>query len=102
MLVFLAIVLTGIGSYATRAVFIVALAERTLPRRVEQGLEYVGPAVLSALVVTLMIDETGDLTAGIPEFAALAVAALVAWRVRNLLAVVVAGMSVFWLAGIWF
>lgn len=102
MLILLAILLTGLGTYATRAVFIVALADRALPTRVEQALEYVGPAVLAALVVTLMIDESGEFTGGVPELAALAVGALVAWRIRNLLAVVAAGMGSFWLTGIWF
>lgn len=101
-MVLLAIVLTGVGTYFTRAVFIVALADRPLPRRVEQALEYVGPATLAALVVTLMLDGSGNLTAGVPEVAALAVGVLVAWRVRNLLAVVAAGMAVFWVLGLWF
>jgi branched-subunit amino acid transport protein len=101
-MILLAIVLTGIGTYLTRAVFIVALGERTIPRPVEQALEYVGPAVLAALVVTLMIDETGTFALGVPEVAALVVGGLMAWRVRSLLAVVAAGMAAFWLTGIWF
>ncbi len=101
MINLLAVVLTGIGTYATRAAFIVGLGERSLPRPAEKALEYVGPAVLSALVVTLMIDETGGLAIGVPEVAALAVGSLVAWRVRSLLAVVLAGMAAFWITGIW-
>lgn len=97
-----AIVLTAIGTYVTRAVFIVALADRTLPDRVERALQFVGPAVLSALVITLMVDETGRVVAGVPEVAALVVGCLVAWRTRSVLAVVAAGMTVFWTAGIWF
>lgn len=102
MINLVAIVLTGIGSYLTRAAFIVALADRSLPPRVERALEFVGPAVLSALVITLMVDETGQVAAGVPEVAALVVGALVAWRIRSLLAVVAAGMAVFWTTGVWF
>lgn len=102
MTVFLAILITGIGTYATRAIFIVALADRALPRSVEEALEYVGPATLAALVVTLLLDGSGNLTVGVPEASALLVAALVAWRVRNLLAVVALGMAVFWITGLWF
>ncbi|QYJ05638.1 AzlD domain-containing protein [Nocardioides panacisoli] len=102
MTVALAIVLTGLGTYASRAVFIVAFADRTLPPRVEQALEYVGPATLAALVATLLLDGSGSLAVGVPEAAALAVGAAVAWRFRNLLAVVAAGMGVFWVTGLWF
>jgi branched-subunit amino acid transport protein len=101
MINLLAIVLTGIGTYLTRAVFIVSLADRTLPPRAERALEFVGPAVLSALVVTMMVDETGRVAAGVPELAALVVGSLVAWRFQNLLAVVVVGMAVFWVTGLW-
>lgn len=102
MTLWIAVLLAGLGTYASRAVFIVALADRHLPRRFEQALEYVGPAVIAALVVTLMVDESGSLTGGVPELLALVVAGVVAWKVRNLLAVVAAGMASFWLAGIWF
>jgi branched-subunit amino acid transport protein len=98
----IAVVLTGLGTYATRAAFIVGLGDRSLPRPVERGLEYVGPAVIAALVVTLMIDESGSLTVGVPEAAALGVGAVVAWWLRSLLAVVLAGMAAYWVAGIWF
>lgn len=102
MTTFLAVVLTGIGTYVTRAVFIVALADRRLPARLEHALEFVGPAVLAALVVTLLVDETGRVVAGVPEVAALAVGSLLAWRTRNLLVTVAVGMAVFWIAGVWF
>lgn len=102
MTVFLAILITGIGTYVTRAIFIVGLADRVLPRKVEEALEYVGPATLAALVVTLLLDGSGNLAVGVPEAAALLVAALVAWWVRNLLAVVALGMAVFWVTGLWF
>jgi branched-subunit amino acid transport protein len=102
MILLLAVILTGLGTYASRAVFLVALADRRLPRRVEEGLEYVGPAVLAALVVTLMVDEGGRFTGGVPEIVALLVGGVVAWKSRNLLAVVAAGMGAFWVTGLWF
>ena len=51
-MILLVIVLAGIGSYLFRSVFILALADRTPPPVVSKALRNVGPAVLSALVVT--------------------------------------------------
>lgn len=100
---FIAILIVGLGTYAFRAIFIVALAGRTIPTGLLRALEFVGPSVLSALVVALMVDtSTGSVSAGIPEVSALAVAGLVGWKLRNLIYTVLAGMGVFWLMHIWF
>lgn len=98
---FIAIVIVGLGTYAIRSIFIVALAGRTIPPNVIRALEFVGPAVLSALVVALLVDESGSVAVGIPELAALAAGGLAGWRTRNLIYTVVAGMGVFWLLQIW-
>jgi branched-subunit amino acid transport protein len=58
---FLATVAVGLGTYASRALFIVALANRTIPARVLQALQYVGPAVLASLIVAFLIDSEGGL-----------------------------------------
>lgn len=97
MSAFLAVLVVGLGTYVTRASFIVGLANRRIPRRVSRGLEFVGPAVLAALVVTLLVDENGQVAAGLPEVAGLAVGAVVGLRTRAVLWVVAAGMSTFWL-----
>lgn len=98
---FIAILVVGIGTYVFRAVFIVGLAGRAIPPRVVRALEYVGPAVLSALVVALLVDDSGTVSAGVPEVGSIAVGALVGWRTRNLIYTVVVGMVVFWVLGIW-
>lgn len=96
MTAFLAVVTVGIGTYLTRASFIVGLAGRRIPDRVARGLEFVGPAVLAALVVTLLVDETGRVAVGVPEIGGLVVGGLVGWRTRQVLWVVAAGMATFW------
>jgi branched-subunit amino acid transport protein len=55
-------------------------------------MEYIGPAVMAALVVTMLVTPQGDLMLGAPEVGALAVAGLVAWRSRNHLLT----MTTFW------
>ena len=70
--------LVGIGTFASRSVFILALAKRRIPDQVLLALQFVAPAVLGALIVALLIDENGSVAIGVPEVAALGVGALAA------------------------
>ena len=96
MTVALAIVLTGIGTYLSRAIFIVALAERRFPPLALRVLEYVAPAVMGALIVSMLTTPSGDVQIAAPELVGLGVAALVAWRSRNHILTLVAAMLSFW------
>lgn len=96
---FIAILVTGIGTYAMRAVFIVALANRRFPPMVLRTLEYVAPAVMGALVVSLLIDGEGVVSLGAPELIGLATTALVAVKSRNHIITLLSGMAAFWLVG---
>lgn len=91
----MATAVVGLGTYLTRASFIVALANKELPPEVRAALGYVAPAVLAALVVSLLLGGEGD--AGWEEVVALAVGGLVGWRTRSLLWVLFAGMATLWL-----
>ncbi|MFT6771004.1 MAG: branched-subunit amino acid transport protein, partial [Congregibacter sp.] len=51
---FLAIVLAGLGTYLSRAIFIVVLADRSFPPLALRALEYVAPAVMGALIVSML------------------------------------------------
>lgn len=99
---FMVILVVGVGTYFTRSVFILALANRTIPPRVLAALDFVGPSVLSALVVALLILPDGSLDVGWIELVALSVAALVVHRWRNLLYAGVSGMVTFWLLSAFF
>ena len=94
---FLAVVAVGVGTYTSRAVFILALANRTIPEPLLRALQYVAPAVLSALIVALLIDGDGRVALGLPELAGLSAGGFVAWRTRNHIFTLVVGMGVFWL-----
>lgn len=93
-----AVLVVGILTYSARAVPILFLADRTLPRPVERALRYVGPAVLSALVVTLIADGEGMSGVELAEWIALLVAIVVTAVTRNLIAALVAGMGALWIA----
>lgn len=89
----------AVMTYLMRASVIVALGERTLPPTIARALRYVGPAVLAALTVSLAAGsgEGSSPSIGGVELAALVVGAVVAWRWRNLIAVLLAGMAVIWI-----
>lgn len=92
-----AFVVVGLGTYASRAIFILALANRRIPDPVLVALQFVAPAVLSALVVALLIDDDGSVAIGIPELTAFALGAVIAHRTRNHIYTLVVGMGVFWI-----
>lgn len=93
---FLAILVTGVGTYLGRASFIVALANRRIPAPVLSVLAMVAPSVLGALTLSLLLDPTGALTVGWPEGAALVVGGALAYKTRNLVLMVLVGMVVYW------
>jgi len=96
MIAFLATVVVGIGTYASRSVFILALARRRIPDGLLVALQFVAPAVLGALIVALLIDDDGSVAIAIPEMAALAVGASVTYKTRNHILTLIVGMTVYW------
>jgi branched-subunit amino acid transport protein len=92
----MAVVLTGVGTFLTRASFIVALARRPIPETLLEVLTMVAPSVLGALTLSLLLDPQGNLVVAAPEAAALVVGGAVAYKTRNLVLMVVAGMVVYW------
>lgn len=99
--ILIAIVLAGVGSYAMRAVFIVLLADAAFPPLAKRALEYVGPAVMGALVVSMLSSSDGTINIGPAELFGLGAAAIVAAKTRNHLMTLLAGMVVFWFSNFW-
>lgn len=98
MTAFFATLIVGIGTYLSRAIFIVALARKRIPDGVLLTLQFVAPAVLGSLIIALLIDETGSVSLGVPEMAAFLIGGGVAYKTRNHILTLLAGMTVFWLA----
>ena len=70
-----------------------------LPEPVAQGLKFVPPAVLSAIIVPTVLIPGGegiDLALSNPPLFASLVATLIAWRTKNLLLTITTGMTVLW------
>jgi branched-subunit amino acid transport protein len=93
----IAIAVVGTGSYLFRAVFILGLANRRIPIRILVALRFVAPAVMAALIVALLSDAEGNVAIGIPEIAAFVIGGATAYRTRNHIWTLLAGMSVFWI-----
>lgn len=97
MSAFLAIVLVALGTYASRAVFILVLAQRQFPPMALRALEYVAPAVMGALVVSMLTSGEGTVLIGMPEIAGLVCCAAVAWKTRNHVYTLFAAMLLYWI-----
>ncbi|MEN8113502.1 MAG: AzlD domain-containing protein [Actinomycetota bacterium] len=97
----LAIILTiGVGTYLLRLSFVGIIGDRTMPDWAMVPLRYVAPSVLAALVAPAVLLREGavDLApATNPRALAALVALVVAWKTKNVAAVIVAGMAVVWL-----
>ncbi|MFO7299156.1 MAG: AzlD domain-containing protein [Actinomycetes bacterium] len=93
---FLVILAVGVGTYVSRSVFILALANRHIPPALVRALSYVAPSILSALVVTQIVGSDGHFTIGIAETAGLLAGAVTVWRSRNFLLSAGVGMAVLW------
>lgn len=96
MTTLLASVVVGIGTFLSRAIFILALAKRRIRDGLLLALQFVAPAVLGSLVVALLIAEDGSVGIGVPEMAALVTGGAVAYKTRNHILTLMIGMVVFW------
>ncbi len=94
---FAAVLAVGALTYTARAGLIVLLADRTMPAEVQRALRHVGPAVLSALVVSLLAGGQGIGGVDVEEIAGVAAGCAVAARTKNLIASLGVGMAVLWL-----
>lgn len=94
----IAVIFVGVVTYAMRAGLILALADAELPTWLVRALRYVAPAVLAALTVTLIADpDAANRGIAWPEVAGLLVAGPIAWKTKNLVITLAAGMAAFWI-----
>lgn len=97
MLELLAIVLGGVVTFVTRAVFLVSRKLRP-PKRVERYLPLVGPAVLAAIAVPGILAPRGAISP--LDTVPAVIAAIVTWLVwrwtRQIALGLVAGLLLWW------
>ncbi len=91
----LIIVGAGLGTYMSRALFLLLGDRVTMPPFVKRSLRYVAPAAFAGIVAPgVLIGETGT---EIEKVLAMIAALLVVWRTRNLVACMIVGMATLWL-----
>ena len=94
MNIWIVIIVGGVLTYAMRLSFIYFLARFTVPGTMQRALRFVPPAVLAAIVLPELIAPAGtfDFSVGNHRLLAGCIAMLVAWRTKNVLATILAGM----------
>ena len=92
--VWLAILLSGVGTYSMRASFLV-FAHRLadVPPGVQRLLRQIPPAALAAIVVPALMRPEGQLDLWHARFAAGLAAAMVAWKTRNIALTLLVGIG---------
>jgi branched-subunit amino acid transport protein len=95
MNIWLILIATGLITYGIRLSLIVLYGKQEMPARLQQTLRYVPPAVLSAIIFPEVLLPGGvlNLSLGNPRLLAAALAALVAWRTKNVVLTIVVGMG---------
>jgi branched-subunit amino acid transport protein len=95
MNVWLVLLIAGAITYGIRLSFIVWFGNKEMPDRLRQGLRFVPPAVLSAIIFPELLLPGGefDFSFGNPRLLAGILAALVAWRTKNVFLTIVVGMA---------
>lgn len=93
--IWIAIIASGIGTYAMRASFLV-FAHRLadVPPSVQRLLRQIPPAALAAIVIPALLRPEGSLDLWQPRFLAGVVAALVAWKTRNIALTLAVGIGI--------
>ena len=87
----------GVITFSLRLSFIALQGRLRLPPLVTRALRFVPAAVLTALVTPALFYTDGALSPLSVKVPAGLIAALVAWRSRNILLTIAAGMGSLWL-----
>ena len=89
----------GAVTFALRLSFIALLGRIRIPPSLGRALRFVPAAVLTAMVIPLLFYEGGALEVSLGNERLLAglVAALIAWRTRNVLLTLGGGMATLWI-----
>lgn len=100
MTLVLALAAAGLLTFGTRLSFIALLGREEPPKLLVRALRFVPPAVLSAIVFTEVVvrDGRADLSPSNLRLVVAVLAALVAWKTKNVLLTIAAGMVALWIA----
>lgn len=99
MSLWLVVILAGALTFLTRLSFISLLARWEMPPLALRALQFVPPAVLSAIIFPELLIRDGELAVSPDNYRLLAgaVAVLIAWRFKKIMPTIVVGMVTLWL-----
>jgi branched-subunit amino acid transport protein len=99
LIIWITIIISGLLTVAIRLSFILVLGRMKVPDSFTRALRFVPAAVLSAIILPEMVRPGGELNISIanPRLLAGLVAGLIAWRTKNILLTIIAGMGALWL-----
>jgi branched-subunit amino acid transport protein len=99
MNVWLVILAIGVITFITRLSFILLFSRMRVTPFMQRALRFVPPAVLSAILLPELVLQSGvvDLSIGNERLLAGMLAALVAWRTRNVLLTLGVGLVALWI-----
>jgi branched-subunit amino acid transport protein len=99
MNLWLTIIGMGIITFAIRLSLIALMGRVKVPLLVQRALRFVPPAVLSAIIFPELLVRNGapDVSFSNARLLAGGLAALVAWRTRNVLLTIGVGMAALWI-----
>lgn len=97
--IWITMAISGLVTFGIRLSFIVVLGQMNVPDTMRRALRYVPAAVLSAIIIPEMFLTDKQLNISLGNFRLLAglLAALVAWRTKNILLTIAVGMGALWL-----
>jgi branched-subunit amino acid transport protein len=87
------------GTYLLRLSFIGLLPANRLPARVQKSLRFVPPAVLAGLILPAILGSGAsvNLNPANPRLLAGLLAAIIAWRTRNIWLSIAVGLAALWI-----
>ena len=99
MNLWLVVIGMGLITYAIRLSMIVLLENVEIAATMKQALRFVPPAVLSAIIFPELLQPGGvlDISLGNERLLAGLLAAIFAWRTKNVIITVTTGMAALWL-----
>ncbi len=93
----LTMIVIGVGTFMLRFSFIWLFGRGKVRPEIEQLLKFVPAAVLAALALPAFVFSSETFSYANPRLLAGLIAAIVAWRSRNVLLTISAGMGALWL-----
>ncbi len=96
MKIWLIMILGGLITFGSRFSFIYLFGRFEIPGTIRRALRFVPPAVLTAIILPELLIRAGEMELSFSNERLLAglAAGLVAWRTKNVLLTILAGMTV--------